>query len=282
MEQGWAETAEGFRRYLITHRKTPDTATTYVAHLRPFWNWRLGSEEDPGEVGHDAVEQYLADELARVSLSTAQVRLCAIRAYFRWKLHLSDKEEPPQTNGLAVGKEKLVPRPPLSEKEAIRLLTYCRSAEERLLFIIGFGCGPRISEIVSMTTHDLYPEHGYAVLHGKGRKQRRVAPAPEIFAAIDLLMEGHSGRIFDLTREQARRIMRRVARNAGVRGFYPHRMRITWAHRFLAATHDLHSCQILMGHADPSQTAKYAAFDAQAVALEQMRNLSSTPSHSGV
>jgi integrase/recombinase XerD len=269
----WDATAAGFRRYLITHRKTPDTAKTYVERLRPFWNWRLGSEGDPRDVGYDAVEEYMAEQLGRVSLSTSQVTLCAIRCYFRWSLGLSDKEEPPQTNGLAVAKERLAPRPPCSEDEAIRLLTYARTDEERLLFLIGFGCGPRISELVRMSTSDLYPEHGYAILHGKGRKQRRVAPAPEVFAAIDKLMGGRSGRIFDLTREQARRIMRRVAKNADVRGFYPHRMRITWAHRFLAATHDLHSCQILMVHADPSQTAKYGAFDAQSVALDQMRNL---------
>ena len=269
MEQTWDATAEGFRRYLITHRKTSDTATTYVQRLRPFWNWQLGSEE----VGHDAVEEYIALLIGRVSLSTATVTLCAIRAYYRWRLRLSDKEEPPQTNGLAVGKEKIVARPPCTPDEAIRLLSYCHTDEERLLFIIGFGCGPRISELISLTTQDLFPEHGYAILHGKGRKQRRVAPAPEIFAAIDRLMGGRSGRIFDMTREQAQRIMRRVARNAGVRGFYPHRMRITWAHRFLEVTHDLHSCQILMGHADPGQTSKYAAFGAQAVALEQMRSL---------
>ena len=55
MEQTWDATAAGFRRYLITHRKTSDTATTYVQRLRPFWNWQLGSEE----VGHDAVEEYI-------------------------------------------------------------------------------------------------------------------------------------------------------------------------------------------------------------------------------
>lgn len=265
----WDATAAGFRRYLITHRKTQDTATTYVERLRPFWNWQLGREE----VGHEAVEEFLADQIARVSLSTATVTLCAIRAYFRWVLGLNEKEEPPQTNGLAVGKEKVQARPPCTETEAVRLLSYARTDEERLLFIIGFGCGPRISELINMKTQDLFPEHGYAILHGKGRKQRRVAPAPEVFAAIARLMDGRSGRIFDLDRDQARRIMRRIARNAGVKGFYPHRMRITWAHNFLAATHDLHSCQILMGHADPGQTAKYAAFGAQAVALDQMRNM---------
>lgn len=272
MEQDWPSTAEGFRRYLLTRGKTPDTATTYVAHLRPFWNYRLCCSGDVREIGRDAVEDFLFDQLSTVASSTAHVRLSALKAYLRWRLGLSEQVEPELTSGLAVKKDKHQSRPPITEADAERLLTCCKTEEERLLFIVGFGCGLRISEIVGIRAEDIYEDRGLLLIHGKGKKERWVAPQPEVFTALKI-HDVRRGPIFRMDRVQARRIMQRVANTAKVVGFYPHRMRITFASRFLAATHDLHSLQVLMGHSDPGVTAKYAAFDAQAIALEQMRRL---------
>lgn len=272
MEPDWQATAEGFRRYLLTHAKTPDTAKTYVQHLRTFWNYRLCCSGDVNHIGRDAVEDYLFDQLSRVASSTAHVRLSAVKAYLRWRLNLPDKAEPPLTFGLAVKKTQHQSRPPLTAQDAERLMSACRTAEERLLFIIGFGCGLRISEIVGIKAEDVYEDRGLLLVHGKGKKERWVAPQKEVFRA--LAQHGtRRGPIFNLSREQARGFMQRAARRAGVAGFYPHRMRITFASKFLAETHDLHSLQVLMGHSSPDVTSKYAAFDAQAIALDQMRRL---------
>jgi site-specific recombinase XerD len=273
MEQGtWDTTAEGFRRYLLTHGRTPDTAKTYVQHLRTFWNYRLCCSGDAAQIGREAVEDYLFDQISRVASSTAHVRLAALKAYLRWRLDLPDKAEPPVTFGLAVKKTQHQSRPPLTEVDGERLLASCRTAEQRLLFIIGFGCGLRISEILSLRAENIYPDRGLMLVLGKGKKERWVAPQPEVFRAI-----AHHGvargMLFQLERLQAWKMMKRIAVRAGVEGFYPHRMRITFASKFLAETHDLHSLQILMGHSSPDVTSKYASFDAQAIALDQMRNL---------
>jgi integrase/recombinase XerD len=273
MEQAsWDATAEGFRRYLLTHGKTPDTAKTYVQHLRTFWNYRLCCSGKAADIGRDAVEDYLFDQINAVSSSTAHVRLSALKSYLRWQLELPDKAEPAITFGLAVKKTKRQSRPPLTEADGERLLASCRTPEQRLLFIIGFGCGLRISEILSLRAENVYPGRGLMLVLGKGKKERWVAPQPEDFKAI----EQHGvtrGPLFQLERLQAWKMMHRIAHRAGVEGFYPHRMRITFASKFLAETHDLHSLQILMGHSSPDVTAKYAAFDAQAIALDQMRRL---------
>lgn len=273
MEQStWDATAAGFRRYLLTHGKTPDTAKTYTQHLRTFWNYRLCCSGPAQLIGRDAVEDYLFDQISRVASSTAHVRLSALKAYLRWRLDLPDKAEPPLTFGLAVKKTLHQSRPPLTMVDGEHLLASCRTAEQRLLFIIGLGCGLRISEILSLRAENIYPDRGLMLVLGKGKKERWVAPQPEVFRAI--AQHGVSrGPLFQLERLQAWKMMKRIATRAGVEGFYPHRMRITFASKFLAETHDLHSLQILMGHSSPDVTSKYAAFDAQAIALEQMRKL---------
>lgn len=64
--------------------------------------------------------------------------------------------------------------------------------------------------------------------------------------------------------------MEEIEKRAQVNAHY-HRLRTTFAHRFLHATHDLDSLQTLMGHSDANTTRRYAAYGAQQRALEQMR-----------
>lgn len=122
MESDWPTTAEGFRRYLLTHGKTPDTAKTYVHHLRTFFNYRLCCSGDVKKIGREAVEDYLFDQIQSVSSATAHVRLAAVKAYMRWRLRLPDKAEPPLTFGLSVKKDTHTARPPLSEHDAELLM----------------------------------------------------------------------------------------------------------------------------------------------------------------
>lgn len=271
----WATATADFSRYLVTHGKSADTATTYVWHVGPFRKWCLHHEINPFDANRSACEGYVADQLQKgLSRSTVHVRLAALKAFYGWLIDLGVRADNP-AEPLTIRKEQRQPRPPLSGGDARRLLAHCRNDEERLLFIIGLGCGLRLSELVGIRFADVYPERGLMLVKGKGSKERWVAPEDRVMAAIMAYRQGKTGKLFDLTREQARRIMNRVAKNASVTGFYPHRMRITFASRFLDKTHDLHSLQVLMGHASPDVTARYAAFDAQQRALDQMRKLTS-------
>lgn len=266
----WDVLSEGFREHLLTSGNSLDTARTYAWHIKPFYDWCGGN---PREASRDDCRRYHAHQLATVSKSTAHVRLAALKAFFRWQFDLDKKDEPEQTKRLSVPKITHQPRPPLGASDDIRLLSACANQEEKLLFEMGLDCGLRISEIVGIKGSDIDVNRGVILIRGKGSKERWVAPRPLLLKELLLFADGKRGPIFDMTREQARRIMMRVAKHASITGFYSHKMRTTWATRFLAETHDLHSAQVLMGHADPGTTARYAAFEAQTQALEQMRRL---------
>lgn len=269
----WAETQAAFRRHLITRGRSQDTAQTYVWHIGPFRAWCLRHEVNPFEADRLAAEGYLAAQLSSgLTHSTVHVRLSALKAFYAWLIECGDRSDNP-ADPLTVRKDQRQPRPPLTNRDLERLQGYCRNSEERLLFIVGNGCGLRISEIVGIRASDVFEDRGLMLIRGKGGKERWVAPPKHVFAAIRDHQSSRSGKLFDLTREQAQRLMRRIAKNAEVAGFYPHRLRITFASRFLDETHDLHSLQVLMGHASPEVTAHYAAFDAQQRALDQMRRL---------
>lgn len=273
MAENWQDTQAGFKRYLLTRGRSRDTAETYSAHLRPLWTWATRRELHPALLSYDLVEAWLADELAEGhARSTVHVRLSAVKAYYGWLIERGLRTDEP-ASALTVRKDRRQPRPPLSEAEVMALLAAARGPEERLLILVGVRCGLRISEIISLRGQDLFTERGLLLVKGKGHKERWLSPPADLLAELGALAGSRKGRIFDLTREQARRILNRIARHAGVSAFYPHRMRITFASRLLGATHDLHSLQILMGHSDPGVTAHYAAFDAQRRALETMRRM---------
>lgn len=266
MEEDWRAVASSFRRHLITRGRSTDTAKTYSDHLRPFWEWCSNHEIDWLEADRQAYELFMGEQLALVTKSTCHVRLSALKAFCKYL-----ERDPDPTLGLAVKKEKRQTRPPCSDDDVARLLLACKDDEERLLFMVGFGCGLRISEVVGIDMSNVY--HDRILIKGKGSKERWVAPPPLVMNAIITYMGTRRGKVFQMRREQARRIMQRIATHAGVMGFYPHRMRITFATKFWRTTHDLLSLRLLLGHADTSTTSKYADYDAATEALAQMRTL---------
>lgn len=263
---------EAFRNYLRARGRTLDTANTYAAHLRPFKAWCLLQHLSPYEAQTSDLETFVAAQLDRVSTSTAHVRLAAAKMFFAWLVERGTRLDNP-SSALTVRKDKRQSRPPLSTEALTRILACCRNGQERLMFLTGLHCGLRISELVGIRGQDIFADKALILIRGKGQKERWVTPGETLIDELINFAKGKQGRIFEMRREQARRVMQRVATNAGVPGFYPHQLRITFAARFIAKTHDLQSLQVLMGHADPGVTAKYAAFDSQAIALNQMREL---------
>lgn len=247
-----------------------NTATTYAAHLRPFWAWCIQRETWPPVASTEACERYLADQLARVSRATAHVRLAALKAYYASMIEKGARKDDP-TQGLKVKKGIRQPRPPLSPADVHKLIATARDMEERLLFIIGFGCGLRISELTGLDTSNIFYDTGRMLIKGKGEKERWIAPPTIVLESVRAYMGRRRGPLFSFTAKQARRIMMRVADNAGVEGFYSHRMRITFASEMWKERRNLKALRLLMGHADLSTTAHYADYETQDEALDEHR-----------
>jgi site-specific recombinase XerD len=263
---------ESFRNYLRARGRTLDTANTYASHIGPFKNWCASRRLSPEHAATSDIESFIAAQLDRVSASTAHVRLSAVKMFFAWLVDRGTREDNPSST-LTVRKDKRQSRPPLSDEAIARILAHCRYSEQRLMFLTALKCGLRISELIGIRGTDIYADKALILIRGKGQKERWVTPGEGLIADLIEFSKGRQGRLFEIRREAARRLMQRVANNAGVPGFYPHQLRITFASRFIAKTHDLQSLQVLMGHSDPGVTAKYAAFDSQAIALKQMRLL---------
>ncbi len=285
----WPELSQRFGAHLMASGHSEDTAKSYVNSAWIFYRWCCDRELDVlMDMTEPILERWLAEQVGHYAASTAHVRLSAVKAFYKWKV-LQGKITSDPSVRLTVKKRKPRARPPLQTDELTRLVEHCKTEEERLWFLVGSRCGLRVSELAGIRVDDLYPASGYILIHGKGGKERYVVPGGALMLRLVQFLARKrisSGIVWPgirgLNREQARfhirAVQRRVARYAEVEHYHPHRMRTTFAVDFLRETHDLHSLQLLMGHASVETTARYAAYGADEAALQMMAKFNSRDS----
>jgi site-specific recombinase XerD len=183
-------------------------------------------------------------------------------------------------NGIRVEQEKLAARKPLHEGEWESLLSSCRNERDRAMLTVAYECGVRVSELVGIERGQIDLRDRTLLVKGKGAKERRIALTDRAYIAILPFLEAVASGPIWLTRDgrpmsakRAKRNMEEISKRANIKAHY-HKLRTTFACRFLAKTHDLDSLQTLMGHEDANTTRGYAAYGAQQRAIDQMRRYS--------
>jgi integrase/recombinase XerD len=129
--------------------------------------------------------------------------------------------------------------------------------------------GLRISEALSRDVEHFTYQTGHRVLRltRKGGKRSTEALAPVTVHALESYLERTTGPLFlgrdgtgRLTRSAAWRLIRRLARSAGIPAadqLSPHSLRHSFATGLLGAGVPLQDVQDAMGHADPRTTRAY-------------------------
>lgn len=262
-----------FSSHLITSGHSESTAKAYVANLRIWERWCRAHETDFLEAEQLAVQAYLEEQLGRLARNTVALRLSGLHAFY---VSIGRREV---TDGLRIKREKIAPRKPFQESELDVLLDACRNERDRAMITVGMECGLRVSEVVGLRKNDINLLDGTLLVRGKGAKQRWVILSPRARNALTPFVVGSTGVIWftkdgnAMKVQRAKRNMWEIEQRAGIHAHW-HRLRTTFASRFLQKLHDLDSLQTLMGHEDANTTRRYAAYGAQERALEQMRRFS--------
>ena len=163
-----------------------------------------------------------------------------------------------------------------------------------------YGCGLRVSELVTLKLSQLYVDERYLVIQGKGNKQRIVPISPVAIEQIALYLEqtrsrqvaqrGNEDILFlnrrgaMLTRQMIFLIVKQLCELAGIRKVIsPHTLRHSFATHLLEGGANLCAIQQMLGHESITTTEIYVHIDRSRLRDESRqhhpRNLSSTRQH---
>ena len=137
----------------------------------------------------------------------------------------------------------------------------------KALIEILYGSGLRATELVSLPRNAIRPPQPFAIVRGKGDKERMIPLSPAALAAVEAqlsLVPRESRYLFPsgkghLSRIRLYQLVKALAAKAGIapQRISPHVLRHAFATHMLANGADLRALQTLLGHADISTTERY-------------------------
>jgi integrase len=241
----------------------PRTHESYlyaVTQLARYYH-RSPDSLTPAEV--QAFFKHLALE-RQLSPASCRLYLNAIRFFYKKVLGQKDFE-------LAWVVPKRQQRIPelLSSLEVARILGACHNPKHRMVLETCYGCGLRVSELVSLRVGDIDGERKLLrIEQGKGAKDRLVIIAPSLYEQLrhywqlqrptDWLFPSEQQPHRHINISTAQRIFRRAKAKAGidkVGGI--HSLRHAYATHQLDKGLPVHQLQRLLGHRDVRTTMRY-------------------------
>jgi len=141
-----------------------------------------------------------------------------------------------------------------------------------------YGCGLRVSELVSLKISDLFFDEGFVKITGKGNKQRFVPIGSHTQNYIEIyknnvrthlnIQKGHEDTLFlnrrgrQLTRAMIFTIIKELALKIDLnKTISPHTFRHSFATHLLENGADLRSIQLMLGHESITTTEIYVHLD---------------------
>jgi len=174
IQDPWQEVADKLKEQIMLRHYSPKTLKAYSV-----WMWKLCrflNHQSPLEVTSRDVQRFLADLAVRqqVSASAQNQAFNALLFLFR---HVLDRELGDLSDTPRAKRRKSIPTV-LSRSEVTALIDQL-PPPYRLMGMILYGCGLRLSEALSLRLHNFNFDTGMlSVQFGKGGKSRTV-PLPE-------------------------------------------------------------------------------------------------------
>jgi site-specific recombinase XerD len=273
--------AAAYRLYLLGSGKSHETAATYLRHLSQYSAWCERERVNLFTAKPLILQRNIVDMLDKnYARGTVNTRISALKSFYRW-LILEGKKKGDPTRDLKMHKEKVAIKDPFTETEARRLVDIAETAFERAILLLLLGSGVRRSELIRLEVEDINWRVGTILVHGKGLKQRHVAPGYAAMQEVRTYLDGREyGRIFlwpgtgrQLSRSSLGRLIHGLEKRAGITNAFPHRFRTTMICWLLTQRADLIAVSVAAGHSSLDTTRRYQRkVEAQRAVEEQRRH----------
>ena len=248
------------------------TLTAYLTHNKKFLEY---AKKSPEEATQDDVKSYLVYLIYNRKVSPKSVALvkAALKFYYDEMLNkgIVKIKTPKADKHLPVV---------MSREEVKRLIGAAKSSKSRLIIMLMYASGLRLSECLKMGQKDLELDQKTGwVRAGKGNKDRMIILSDSLIGALKEYVVGRSesSYLFEnkegepLTSRNVQKIVKRAAIRAGInKKVSPHTLRHSFATHLLESGTDIRKIQELLGHANLQTTQIYTK-----VSTEELKKVKS-------
>jgi integrase/recombinase XerD len=254
-----------------------NTLAAYRLDLTLYQRWLSEQGRELDATTETDLNAYFAARHAQTRATTANRRLTVFKRYFRWALRERLITSDPTLRLQSARQPLRVPKT-LSEAQVEALLDApdvdtALGLRDRTMLEVLYASGLRVSELVTLKSHNVGMNEGVLRVLGKGSKERLV-PFGEVArdwivrylaqARAEILGGQQSDDLFvtrrghGMTRAMFWVVIKKHAVTAGITApLSPHTLRHAFATHLLNHGADLRAVQMLLGHADISTTTIY-------------------------
>ncbi len=273
---------KSFSDYLRLEQSLSDNTLNAYCHDIELFRQHLednGNSLSITDITHNNIEDFLAKlyDLGISSSSQARI-LSGLKSFYRYLLQEKICEEDPTllVSFPSIGRH--IPEV-LSYEEIVKMLEVIDLSQQfghrnKAIIEVMYGCGLRVSEVISLNISDIYVKDEFVRIIGKGDKERLVPIGKKTLKELMLYTRGErlhqdikpkfSDKVFisargtSLTRQSVFLLVKSLAEKAGVKKtISPHTLRHSFATHLLEGGADLRAVQQMLGHSSISTTEIY-------------------------
>lgn len=271
-----------FSDYLRLEQSLSDnTINAYCHDIELFREFCEEKKSSPSitEISHHDIEDFLAQlyDLGIAASSQARI-LSGLKSFYRYLLQEKICESDPTllVNSPSIGRH--IPDV-LSYEEIVSMIDCIDLSQQfghrnKAIIEVMYGCGLRVSEVVSLNISDIYAKDEFVHVIGKGDKERLVPIGKKTLKELTNYTQGErlhqdikpkfSDKVFisargsSLTRQSVFLLVKSLAEKAGIKKtISPHTLRHSFATHLLEGGADLRAVQQMLGHSSISTTEIY-------------------------
>ena len=271
-----------FRQYLVYEKGlSPKSVEAYLHDVQLLADF-LG-EDKIADATFEELQKFLKHLYESDFNARSQARIVSgMRAFYRYLIYANVREDDP-TELLDAPKIGMHLPDVLTVEEIQDImdvidLSTPEGHRNRAMVEVMYGCGLRVSELVTLRLSNLFFDDGFIKVVGKGNKERLIPIGKTAINAVNQYVEGKrkllkikkgeedyvflNRRGAHLTREMVFMLVKKWVATAGIdKTVSPHTFRHSFATHLIEGGADLRAVQEMLGHESITTTEIYTHLD---------------------
>ncbi len=271
-----------FRQYLVYEKGlSPKSVEAYLHDVQLLADF-LG-EDKIADATFEELQKFLKHLYESDFNARSQARIVSgMRAFYRYLIYANVREDDP-TELLDAPKIGMHLPDVLTVEEIEKIfsvidLSTPEGHRNRAMVEVMYGCGLRVSELVTLRLSNLFFDDGFVKVVGKGNKERLIPIGKTAINAVNQYVDGKrkllkikkgeedyvflNRRGAHLTREMVFMLVKKWVKAAGIdKTVSPHTFRHSFATHLIEGGADLRAVQEMLGHESITTTEIYTHLD---------------------